>query len=90
MTAVADAKRAYFKQAVGTTSLTAEADLEALYYEKAKAGTAVVVPEATPTVEGTVKQAAFIAQLTGGESPTEAEFNSLLTALKNAGIMAAS
>lgn len=58
MTAVADAKRAYFKQAVGTTSLTAEADLETLYYEKAKAGTAQVVPEATPTVEGTVKQGA--------------------------------
>lgn len=33
-------------------------------------------------------QAAFVAQLTGGESPTEAEFNALLTALKNAGLMA--
>jgi predicted RecA/RadA family phage recombinase len=33
------------------------------------------------------KRAANIAALTGGESPTEAEFNALLTALKNAGLM---
>lgn len=93
MTAVSDAKRAYFKQAVGVTSLTAEADLEALYYEKAKAGTAVVVPEATPTVEGTVKQAAFIAQVTpdfATLAAATAAHNALLTALKNAGIMAPS
>lgn len=32
----------------------------------------------------------FQAQLTGGEPPTEAEFNALLTALKNAGLMASS
>lgn len=33
-------------------------------------------------------QAANVPQITGGESPTEAEFNALLTALKNAGLMA--
>ena len=59
-------------------------------YKDLAAAAVAAVPEATTTVEGTVKQAAFIAQLTGGESPTEAEFNSLLTALINAGIMAAS
>lgn len=41
----------------------------------------------TLTKQGSV---AFLPQLTGGEPPTEAEFNALLTALKNAGIMAAS
>lgn len=35
-------------------------------------------------------KAANIAALTGGESPTEAEFNALLTVLKNAGLMATS
>lgn len=35
-------------------------------------------------------QMPFQAQLTGGESPTEAEFNALLTALKAAGLMASS
>lgn len=34
-------------------------------------------------------QAANVPQLTGGESPTEAEFNALLTALKAAGLMVA-
>lgn len=33
-------------------------------------------------------QAANVPQLTGGEAPTEAEFNALLTALKAAGLMA--
>lgn len=91
--AVAQAKREYFKQAVGTTNKTSEADLEALYYTKAKAGTAVVVPEATPTVEGTVKQAAFIAQVAvpfADLTAAATAHNALLTALKNAGIMAAS
>lgn len=36
-----------------------------------------------------ITPAANVPQLTGGESPTEAEFNSLLTALKNAGLMVA-
>ena len=90
MTSVVDAKRAYFKQAVGTTDASAVADLEALYYEKALAGTAVVVPEATPTVEGTVKQAAFQADSVEVTSPTVAEFNALLAKLIAAGIMAAS
>lgn len=93
MTSLVDAKRAYFEQAVGPTTLTAVSDLEALYYEKAKAGTAVVVPEATTTVEGTVKQAAFIAQVTPDFATLAAAttaHNALLTALKNAGVMAAS
>lgn len=34
-----------------------------------------------------MKQAAAIAALTGGDSPTEAEFNALVAALKAAGIM---
>lgn len=38
---------------------------------------------------GAVTQAANVPQLTGGESPTEAEFNALLTALKDAGLMVA-
>lgn len=93
MTAVADAKRTYFKQAVGTTSLTAVADLEALYYEKAFAGTAVVVPEATATQEGTVKQMTF----TADQSPDFATlaavttaYNALLAKLRASGQMAAS
>ena len=92
-TAAAQAKREYFKQAVGATSKTSEADLEALYYTKAKAGTAVVVPEASPTVEGTVKQAANVpaaavpfADLTAAANA----YNALRTALINAGQMAAS
>lgn len=92
MTSVVEAKRAYFKQATGSDS-TSVADLEAAYYEAAAAGTAVVVPEATPTVEGTVKQAAFIAQVTPDFATLAAAttaHNALLTALKNAGIMAAS
>lgn len=91
--ALADAKRAYFRQAVGTTSATAEEDLETLYYEKARVGTAVIMPEASTTVEGTVKQAAFIAQVTPDFATLAAAttaYNALLTALKNAGIMASS
>lgn len=85
----AEAKREYFKQATGS-SQGSLGDLEAEYYTKAKAGTAVVVPEATPTVEGTVKQAAFIAQVTPDFATLAAAttaHNALLTALKNAGIM---
>lgn len=33
--------------------------------------------------------AANVPQISGGESPTEAEFNALLTALKDAGLMVA-
>lgn len=89
---VVDAKREYFKQATGS-DLNAVADLEALYYQQAAAGTAVVIPEATTTTEGTVKQAAFIdsvavpfADLTAAATA----HNALLTALKAAGVMAAS
>ncbi len=44
---------------------------------------------ATTATAGLVKQAANVAAA-AGESPTKAEFDGLLTALKNAGIMAAS
>lgn len=44
---------------------------------------------ATTATAGLVKQAAAVADATG-EAPTKAEFDSLLTALKNAGIMATS
>lgn len=42
---------------------------------------------ATTAVAGTVKQSALVADASG-ENVTAAEFNALLTALKNAGIMA--
>jgi len=38
---------------------------------------------------GSFTPAANVPQLTGGEAPTEAEFNALLTALKDAGLMVA-
>ena len=92
MTSVVEAKRAYFKQATGSDA-TAVADLETSYYEMAAAGTAVVIPEATTTVEGTVKQAANVpaaavpfADLTAAANA----YNALRTALINAGQMAAS
>lgn len=44
---------------------------------------------ATTATAGLVKQAAAVAAA-AGETPTKAEFDSLLTALKSAGIMAAS
>ena len=44
---------------------------------------------ATTAKAGLVKQAAAVAAA-AGEAPTKAEFDSLLTALKNAGIMATS
>lgn len=86
---VVDAKREYFKQATGSDA-TSVAELEALYYEQAAAGTAVVVPEATPTVEGTVKQAVFIAQVAvpfADLTAAATAHNALLTALKDAGVM---
>ena len=43
---------------------------------------------ATTATAGLVKQSANVA-VAAGESPTKAEFDGLLTALKNAGIMAA-
>lgn len=46
-------------------------------------------PTATATVAGSVKQAANVPASTASSSPTTAEFNALLTALKNAGIMVA-
>lgn len=92
MTSVVEAKRAYFKQATGSDA-TSVADLEAAYYEAAAAGTAVVVPEATTTVEGTVKQAVNVpaaavpfADLTAAANA----YNALRTALINSGQMAAS
>ena len=42
---------------------------------------------ATTSVAGTVKQSSLVADASG-ENVTAAEFNALLTALKNAGIMA--
>ena len=89
MTSVVDAKREYFQAATGSTEGSV-AVLETLFYEQAAAGTAVVVPEATPTVEGTVKQSAFQADSVEVTSPTVAEFNALLAKLIAAGIMAAS
>lgn len=47
----------------------------------------VVPGKATTETAGTVKQAANVA-LAAGEAPTKAEFNALITALINAGIMA--
>lgn len=47
-----------------------------------------VIDEAN-TGAGGAEIAANVPQLTGGESPTEAEFNALLTALKTAGLMVA-
>lgn len=88
MTSVVEAKRAYFKQATGSDA-TSVADLETAYYEAAAAGTAVVVPEATTGQEGTVKQAPLVADAAGA-TPTKAEFDALLTALKAGGIMALS
>lgn len=44
---------------------------------------------ATTATAGLVKQAAAV-EAAAGESPTKAEFDGLLTALKNAGIMATS
>ena len=88
----AQAKREYFKQATGSTS-GALADLEAEYYTKAKAGTAVVVPEATTTVEGTVKQGAFVAAAAVPFADLTAAanaYNALRTSLINAGVLAAS
>lgn len=42
---------------------------------------------ATPSKAGLVKQAASVAAA-AGDTPTKAEFDGLITALKNAGIMA--
>lgn len=89
-TSVVDAKRRYYEAAIGANSVTALADLEAQFYTEAAAGTAVIVPEATPTVEGTVKQAVFIAQVTvpfADLTAAATAHNALLTALKNAGVM---
>ena len=47
----------------------------------------VVPEEATTETAGTVKQAANV-ELAAGEAPTKAEFDALITALINAGIMA--
>lgn len=47
----------------------------------------VVPEEATTETAGTVKQAANVA-LAAGEAPTKAEFDALITALIDAGIMA--
>lgn len=52
--------------------------------EEAKSG---IPGTATTAVAGTVKQSALVADASG-ENVTAAEFNALLTALKNAGIMA--
>ena len=46
------------------------------------------VPEATEEVAGVVKMAESVADSTGETSPTTAEFNALLAALRAAGIMA--
>ena len=48
----------------------------------------VVPEEATTETAGTVKQAENVA-LAAGEAPTKAEFNALITALIEAGLMAA-
>ena len=56
---VAKAKRDYYKS-VGAKG-TAVADLEADYYEKAKAGTISPIPAATTTTAGAVKKSAAVA-----------------------------
>lgn len=53
-----------------------------------KGGT-TTVSNATKTKAGVVKQSALVADASG-DAPTKAEFDALLTALKNAGIMATS
>lgn len=63
----------------GTITVTGTLDVSA--------GTIAGIPEATPTVEGTVKQSANVADA-AGETPTAAEYNALLAALIAAGIMA--
>lgn len=77
-----EAKRTQLNGSLGDGLGVAEVvDLEA---------TAVAaVPEATTTVEGTVKQAAFQPNAAGA-NPTKAEYDALLAALIAAGIMAAS
>lgn len=50
-------------------------------------GSALPTPAATTSVAGSVKQSALVANAAGA-NPTKAEFDALLTALKNAGIMA--
>lgn len=89
MSSVAKAKRDYFKSVTGSDQ-TAVADLEAEYYEKALAGTVSPVPAATTATNGTVKQAAFIAQVTvpfADLTAAATAHNALLTALKAAGVM---
>lgn len=89
MGSVAAAKRAYYKSVTGSTQ-TAVADLEAEYFEKSLAGTVSPVAPATTAVNGTVKQAAFIAQVTvpfADLTAAATAHNALLTALKTAGVM---
>lgn len=45
-----------------------------------------IVPAATTTVAGKVKQSALVANAAGA-NPTKAEYDALLAALKTAGIM---
>ena len=87
MTSVVEAKRAYYKS-LGVAG-TAVADLEANYYEGVAGGTLAPAPDATETVAGVVKQAAF-QPAAAGANPTKAEYDALLAALVAAGIMAAS
>lgn len=54
--------------------------------ETAEAAQAAIPKAASTDTAGTVKQIANIAQLSA--APTQADFNGLLTALQNAGIMA--
>lgn len=51
------------------------------------AGLGDIVDSASTTKQGTVFQAASVADAAGG-APTKAEFDALLASLRNAGIMA--
>jgi hypothetical protein len=50
---------------------------------------AVYIPPASATAAGVVKQGVNVAAAAGA-TPTKAEFDALLTSLKNAGIIASS
>lgn len=52
-----------------------------------KAGLGDIVDDATPTKQGTVFQGVAVANA-AGSNPTKAEFDALLTSLRNAGVIA--
>jgi hypothetical protein len=77
-----DARRAYLKQVTGS-SLTAVADLEAVYAQQQAAGTAGL---ASTTTAGVVKKAATVANATDAATVIT-QLNLLLTNLRAAGVI---